>query len=71
MEWLRSDSWGLNLLFASTSAGVNRSYYGPSYTNTNYLPNIYTQPPLWAYFGPLVEMGISLLLYMIVVMRIL
>ena len=26
----------LNLLFASTSAGTNRSYYGSSYTSTKY-----------------------------------
>ena len=26
---------GLNLLFASTSAGANRSYYGSSYTSIN------------------------------------
>ena len=28
-------SRGLNLLFASTSAGANRSYYGSSYTSIN------------------------------------
>ena len=26
---------GVNLLFASTSAGANRSYYGSSYTSIN------------------------------------
>ena len=30
---ISSSSRGLNLLFASTSAGANRSYYGSSYTS--------------------------------------
>ena len=30
-----ADRRGLNLLFASTSAGANRSYYGSSYTSIN------------------------------------
>ena len=30
--YIISRLWGLNLLFASTRAGANRSYYGSSYT---------------------------------------
>ena len=35
---------GLNLLFASTSAGANRSYYGSSYTSINIYSRFSSSP---------------------------